>query len=167
MVAALQRVWMGSLETAHGLRFDPTTILDAFKIRQSVVVGRSGVRLRGKSFFSSPALVGLYGQTIEVRYDPTESPTSVESYLGGEFLDTLRSWDTDSELASDVAHARLDRMRELKRFRKDLRKILKKVPAIIVPATVLDEPTTLEERRKTKEADSSSPPKIPKLHFEE
>ncbi len=125
--------WMEGLPHARGLVYDPSMVRDALKTRRCVSVRRGNVTLPGLGVFSSPTLVGLSGKIIEVRHD--DAVDSVDAYHNGEFLDHLRSWNNDSALALDIAKARLDRLKELKKFRQELRRLMKTAPPIISPAT--------------------------------
>lgn len=127
--------WMEALEWAGGLQFEIVEVLEAFKVRHSVVVRRANVNIPGLGEFSSPALVGLSNRMIEVRYSREDAAPKPEAFLGGESLGTLRPWAKDKDLPDDIARARLDRLKELKQFRRDLNRAMKTAPPIVSPAT--------------------------------
>jgi len=127
--------WMEAIESIKGLIFDPQEVIDALKIRKTVRVRRQGIQLSGDRKYSSPALVGLVGREIEVRMDPCDENGKVEAFLDGEYLCELRPWATDGNLPFEISKARLDRLRELKKLRDEMRSFLKTAPPIVSAAT--------------------------------
>lgn len=124
-----------NLDIAHGLIFNARHVLDALKVRHTatVALARDGIQLDGKHY-SSPHLAGMRGKTIEIRLDPAGNNRTVEAYLNGEFIDHLRAFEDDPALGDEIAKARLERAHELKKFRKQMAKLLRTLPPIVSDA---------------------------------
>lgn len=158
-----------NLDIAHGLVFDAQDALDALKIRRKFKLRRDGITLENGRDYSSPKLVGMKGKTIEVRIGADGSDRTIEAYHNGHFVDHLRPFDDDQTLADDIAKARLERTSELKKFRKQMRKLLRHAPAIETNAVDPSSPRPklrAASRTTSRTADDETGP-IPTLGSEE
>lgn len=157
-----------NLDIAHGLVFDAHDVLEALKIRRSFKLKRDGITLENGKDYSSPNLVGMKGQMIEVRIDPEGNDRTIEAYHNGRFVDHLRAFGDDPALGADIAKARLERTIELKKFRKQMRKLLAHAPPI--PTNAVD-PSTFTPAPPAANSALSLPPEpsgpIPRLGREE
>ena len=142
--------WHQKLMSAHGLSFNPQTVIDALKIRKEVLVQRDGVTMESGRQYHSSKLAGVVGEKVIVRYSPDGIPQKLECYFKGEFLDDLESVEAQGTLATDIKQARLDRVIELQRLRKTLIETAKKIQSDESPTPSVSPEEAIETLPKLK-----------------
>lgn len=141
--------WLDGLSNAQGLNIQAGEIYEACKIRRDCKVRRDGIEVRPGVHYNAPELVGLVGQTVQVRMRPEGDDPEPLCYLRGEAIARLEAVEQNGELAESIKVARLKRVRELQR----LRKMLLKTAARILP----DHPYVPPPTRQSKESTTAWP----------
>lgn len=119
--------WHEKLMVTQGLSLNPKEVINALQIRKEVLVERDGVSLESGKKYHSAKLAGIVGEKVLVRYTPDGIPEKIECYYKNEFLDELKSVDSQGTLASEIKQGRLDRVIELQKLRKTLIETAKKI----------------------------------------
>ena len=129
--------WHEHLDRAHGLIFDAPRVLAAARFRREATVERDGVFLEDGRRHSSEKLAALIGEKIILRLDPEDPGRQPHAYRAdGTFLAVLEPFQDSPGLAERIAGQRLERTVELKRLRKQMRRLLRTLPPVDAPAAI-------------------------------
>ena len=120
--------WHALLDTAEGLLFDVKLITDSFKVIETAEVQRDGIRTSTGHHLNAAFLVHLGGEAVTLKLPLDGFADGVEAFYKGTPIPELFIIEGNEQLASDIADARLQQTKALKKIRKTLRKALKLAP---------------------------------------
>jgi len=159
--------WHALLDTAEGLLFDVKLITDSFKVIETAEVQRDGIRTSTGHHLNAAFLVHLVGETVTLKLPLDGFADGVEAFYKGTPIPELFIIEGNEQLASDIADARLQQTKALKKIRKTLRKALKLSPPLKTDAVDVKAQREAGKASSKKQKDSeSSQHDIPELPTE-